>query len=135
MSLGSVDVRQVVVESLSQGQQLHTPGRESPFNIESLDEPAGLRVNRLTSVIRWEALNGVPGYIASRGGEVEIGARQGEANPNTLESFLQDRHGNVTQRASYVAPILEAAGVIEILPKEGREGQCVRLLPAWRPQS
>ena len=85
-------------------------------------------MSKLPGLILWDALNDIPDFImASPGGEVEIGARKGKADSGTLESFLQERHGNVTQRASYVAPMLEAAGVIDILPKVAGEKQRIRL--------
>ena len=133
MNASGIDVREAIVDSLSPGQELYTPTRRSFFTIESLGDPQGVTVSKLAGPILWEALNGVPDYLASQGNEVAIGAKKGRADPQTLESFLQARHRNVTQRASYVAPILEAAGVIDILPIVPGEKQRIRLRPEWFP--
>ena len=71
--------------------------------------------------------------MTSLGGEVDIGARKGQTDSGTLEAFLQACHGNTTQRASYVVPILESAEVIDILPKMPGKKQRIRLRPAWLP--
>lgn len=108
------DVRLAVVNALEPGQALHTPTGKSEFKVLKLDE-IGIWVNRLNQPIRWAALNGVPRYMADREGEIDIGARKGHARPSTLEAHLQASHGNQTMRASYAAPILEAAGIVWIL--------------------
>lgn len=123
-------VEQAIRKALSPGQELETPAGRSVFVIESLDH-RGINVSKLVQPISWDVLNGVPGYIASLGGEVAIGAIMGRAEPGTLERFLQDGQGNITMRGSYVAPILETAGVIDILPKVGKEKQRIRLTPKW----
>lgn len=128
-------VRDAIRSALNEGDTLYTPDRPSPFVVESFDE-MGLKVRKPKSLIfiRWGVLDGVPAYMARFDrAEVAIGAKRGWADAGTLERFLQDRHGNNVMRASYVAPILKAAGVCEILPKQGREKQRIRLNPEWSP--
>ena len=128
-------VQQAVRKALSVGQELETPARRSVFVIQSLDDLRGIKINKLAGYISWGALNGVPSYIASLGGEVAIGAINGKAAPGTLESFLQQAHGDITRRSNYVVPILEEAGVVDILPKVGNEKQRIRLTAKWNPRS
>lgn len=126
-------VEQAIRKALSPGQGMKTP-TGSDFVVESLDHD-GIKVDKLTQSIFWNVLSGVPKYMASLGGTVAIGAKRGSADPGTLEKFLQSAHGNVTMRASYAAPILDAASVVGILPKEGNKKQCIQLSPNWYPRS
>lgn len=134
MSSCNCTVQQAVRKSLSPGQELKTPARGSVFVIQSLDE-RGIKVDKLPSRISWGALNGVPDYLAKLKRTVAIGSVNGKADPGTLESFLQQAHGDITRRSNYVAPILEAAGVICILPRVGGEKQRIRLTAKWYPGS
>ena len=122
------DVRQAVVNALRPGQVLHTPAKFVPFKVSKLDQ-VGIWVSKLATPIRWEVLNGVPQYMADREREIDIGAFKGPARPDTLEAHLQAGHRNQTMRASYAAPILEAAGIVGIL----REScpQRIRLRDQW----
>ena len=133
--MGSIksSVQQAVRKALSSGRELHTPAGGNCFTIESLYDPRGLKVSKLTQPISWKALNGVPHYMASLGGTIEIGAKKGKADRDTLERFLQEQHGNVMMRGSYAAPILKAAGVVDILPRVPGEKQRIRLREQWTP--
>ena len=131
MSTNNKSVEDAIRTALSPGTELYTPDKGNPFVIESFDGE-GLKVRKPKSriFIRWDVLDGVPAYMARfDGGEVAIGATHDPADEGTLERFLQCGHGNQTMRASYVAPILEAAGVCEILPRRGGEKQRIRLNP------
>ena len=112
-----------------------TPTGRSSFEIQSFNDD-GIEIDKLTQRIKWSVLDGVPDFMASHGGEIEIGAiHKGWGEPGTLERFLKDGMGNQLSRASYVAPLLEEAGVCEILPKEGNESQRIRLKLGWRPSA
>ena len=124
-------VEQAIRNALSPGQELETPAGGSVFVVESFDY-SGIKVSKLAQRISWRVLNGVPKYMALYDRcEVAIGAIMGSADLGTLEKHLQDGHGNKMMRGSYVAPILEAAGVIDILPKVGKEKQRIRLTSKW----
>ena len=110
-----------------------SPDKKACFVIASLEDQRGLEVSKLTQLVSWETLNGVPHYMASLGGEIPIGATNGQADPCTLEWFLQKMHRNTTRRGTYVAPILEAAGVVDILPRLHGDKQRVRLRKEWLP--
>ena len=135
MNSSTNDVQQAITAALAEGQELYTPARQSPFEVVEVDASRGIKINKLSQHISWRALSSAPQYVASHGGRVEIGARKGRADANTLEWFLQKAHGNNVMRGSFVAPILEEAGIIEILPKVGREKQSIRLRDAWRSSS
>ena len=127
-------VREAIRSALSPGDELCTP-TGSPFEIKALDD-VGLKVNKPTQRIKWAVLDGVPAYMARfDAGEVAIGSKKGPANEGTLERFLQDGHCDQTMRASFVAPILAEAQVCEILPKQGRDGQRIRLKSGWWPSA
>ena len=111
---------------------LCTPAGRSSFEICLLND-TGIRVSTLSQLIRWSALDAVPSFMARQGNEVPIGALNDWADEATLERFLQNRHGNSLRRSTYAAPILAAAGICRILPKEGQEAQRIRLMPCWRP--
>lgn len=125
-------VQDAIRSALDEGDELCTP-TGSPFKVAAFDSEA-LKVDTSAARIRveWDVLEGVPACMARFDRcEVAIGARKGWADEGTLERFLQDEHGNPTMRASYVAPILEGAGVCEILPRQGREKQRIRLKSGW----
>ena len=135
MNSKTKDVRLAVVSALVAGQKLYTPARQSPFEVLEVDATRGIKIDKLSQRISWSALSGAPQFMASLGGTVVIGARKGSADANTLEWFLQRAHGNVVMRASFVAPILEQAGIVEILPKIGKEKQSIRLRNRWQLSS
>ena len=125
-------VQDAIRSCLRPGVVLCTPGRPKPFEIKSFHDE-GLKVDKLTQRVRWDVLDDVPAYMARfHGGEIAIGAtHSGWADEGTLERFLQDGHCNQISRASYVASILDASDVCDILPKEGKEKQRIQLKPEW----
>ena len=97
----------------------------SPFKVTKFHD-AGLEVaTRKTRIkVKWDVLDSVPAYMERCGGEVPIGATMsGEETPCTLQDALRTKQ----MQSSFVAPILQVAGVCEILPKQGREKQRIRL--------
>jgi hypothetical protein len=97
---------------------LTTPSRAKPFEIERIDSDGVvllLGVMRTATPIDWDCLEGIPGYIRSKGGEIDIGGRYIVAgNPSTLDAYLKPcAWGRAT--AGWVAAVLETAGVVDII--------------------
>ena len=116
-------VRDAIRSVLQVGDVLQTPGRgyppsnQSEFHLKALDE-RGVWIDKLTVPITWAELEGVPAYIARLGGSVEVGATKAPPRPLTLEFYLQETRPG-PMRASYVAPILKKAGIVEYVPERG----------------
>ena len=98
---------------LKSGDQLATPIRGKKFKIESIS-PTGATLilgKKWKTPIPAECWNGIPSFLRGRDW-VEIGAIHGTSKPGTLEHYI-DRF--IPRSAgSYVASILEYAGVVEI---------------------
>jgi hypothetical protein len=100
------------------GMTLRTPARHKPFEVERIDERGVvllLGVEKTATTISWECWEGIPGYLRSKGGEVDIGGRYTVAgNPGTLDAYLKPcAWGRAT--AGWVAAVLEVAGVVNII--------------------
>jgi hypothetical protein len=99
------------------GQVLYTPTRRAPFTVNEIDtEGVVLLLGKKEARTRlsWDCLEGVPGFIAERGGTVEIGGRYDTAgNRGTLDEHLKGCVKRAT--AGWVAVLLEEAGVVEVV--------------------
>ena len=129
-------VEQAVRQALGSGCILLTPGKGYPprnqksFAVTAVSNTS-VRVDRLTSEIRFDVLEYAVSGIRDAGGEVPIGGKQDWADNGTLERFLQDARGNNTRTSTYVAPILVASGIAEYVPAP--RAKRIRLLPPYTP--
>ena len=131
--MGPVEL--AVRDVLGRGSAFQTPGsgysqkRRRPFVVQ-IDGGAGIRTDKTGAhIITWPVLEGVVPYLNARNGAAEIGAARGTAKPDTLQSYLR-QGGTQLSRASYVAAILEAAGVVEYDHNNGKAKR-IRLLPPF----
>ena len=134
--MGPVEL--AVRDVLGRGCAFQTPGRgyppqgRSPFVVKI--DGAGIRTDKTGAhIITWPVLEGVVPYLNARNGAAEIGAVRCTAKPDTLQSYLQ-QGGTQLSRASYVAAILEAAGVVEYDHNNGKAKR-IRLLPPFAAQN
>jgi hypothetical protein len=100
------------------GMTLSTPARNKPFEVERIDDRGVvllLGAERTATRLSWECWEGIPGYLGSKGGEVDIGSRYTVAgNPGTLDAYLKPcASGRAT--AGWVAAVLEVAGVVDTI--------------------
>jgi hypothetical protein len=100
------------------GMTLTTPARGKPFEVERIDGRGVvllLGAKRTATPISWKCWEGIPGYLKSKGSEVDIGGRYTVAgNPGTLDAYLKPcAWGRAT--AGWVAAVLEVAGVVNII--------------------
>ena len=128
-------IRNAIRDALSPGDKLFTPSRK-PFLVAALGvDEISLQVGphpASTVRITFDALDAIPADTARYGDEAPIGEVEAETAPGTLERFLLDRHGDLTMRASYAAPVLVEAGVCLYLPRRAGEAQRIGLRPQWR---
>lgn len=105
-------VRRAFEQHLQVGQTLPTPSGKSSFSITAIDDN-GVRVDKIKGVnLKWPALEGIVPYLAGSG-NVKIGAKKDvKGDPGTLDAYLKD-NVSPTMTASYVAAMLEQAGVVE----------------------
>ena len=112
-SLGPL--QRAIRASLAPGDMLATPARGASFVIERIDE-AGVLLHlgrgRWPIRLTWECLEGIVPYLAGRGW-VRIGTTfETEGQPGSLDAYLKDCTKTAT--ASWVAAVLEGAGIVEI---------------------
>lgn len=114
-------VQNAIIHSLSVGRILKTPTGRASFVIKGFDG-RGVKIDKINQHITWEEFEGVLPYMNNPIGKpniprgiIEIGATKGTPKPDTLEECLRQTSGGKMMKASYAAPILEAAGVVEIL--------------------
>ena len=128
-------VRDAIRDGLSPGDKLFTPNRK-PFLVVALGvDEITLQVGPHSASPVWitfDALDAIPADMYRFGDEAPIGAVEAETAPGTLERFLLDRHGDLTMRAFYAAPVLVEAGVCLYLPRRAGEAQRIGLRPQWR---
>ena len=118
------DVAQAIRSHIQRGQILQSPGSGYPprnredFMVTEVGT-TGIRVSKLGQPIDFSVLQRVVSDARNAGGTVNIGSKQGPADPGTLERFIQDAVGDQTRRSTYVAPILVEAGIAEYIPGGG----------------
>ena len=98
--------------------ELFTPTRSNPFVVERIDSRGVVLLlgpERTATPIAWDCWEGIPKYLRSKGGEIDIGGRYTVAgNPGTLDAYLKPcAWGRAT--AGWVAAVLEVAGVVDII--------------------
>ena len=132
-------VRRAIETTLTPTSWLRTPDRSKgkDFRIDSIGKE-GITVNKLPHVsITWEELGNIVSWLMHRGntrGEqgytCNVGSIQGsKVVPDTLEWRLREFTGSATMKSSYVAPILEAGGIVLV---DGRRPNSITLAAEWR---
>jgi hypothetical protein len=101
-----------------------------PFSVDKIDDEGVVLLlgkGQWPTRITWPCWEGVVPFLAKHGGEVPIGGRhEVTGNPGTLDEWLKDCVKRTT--AGWVAVVLEAAGVVEIV---NERPQRVRLRQEW----
>ena len=105
-----------IMRTLSSGSVLTTPSGRSTFRIEEVNA-RGVMI-RVGSIHAWpiyipaECWEGIPNFLRKREW-IMIGATHGKPPQDSLDEYLQQfTHG--TSAASYVAPILEKIGLVQL---------------------
>lgn len=110
-------VEEAIRASVREGQLLHTPTRQAPFQVERIDSDGVVLLlgkGRWSTRISWKCLEGVVPYLRQHGGIVDIGGRhEVQGRPGTLDGYLKGYVNRTT--AGWVAVLLETAGVVEIV--------------------
>ena len=110
-------VARAVRTSIKPGQTLVTPTARAPFSVKSIDaEGVVLLLGKGEHPARlsWVCLEGVVSFIERLGGDVPIGGQNDvEGRPGTLDEHL--KAFTTTNTAGWVASLLEAAGILEIV--------------------
>jgi len=103
-----------IMRTLSSGSVLTTPSGRSTFKIEEVNA----RGVMIRAGVGWpiyipaECWEGIPNFLRGRGWVI-IGATHGKPPQGSLDEYLQQfTHG--TSAASYVAPILEKIGLVQL---------------------
>lgn len=112
---GAGPVERAVRASVAAGTRLPTPTGRATFIVEELS-PDGmvllLGAQRTMTLLRWDCLEGITGYLQGRGW-MRIGAnRDVNGNPGTLDGYLKSHIKR--QAADYVAVVLERARLVEV---------------------
>lgn len=130
-------VERAVRQALGSGCMLLTPGRGIPARgqKEFIATPEAQFVN-ISSItkqyVTWEILERVVPYMLERDGIIEIGAKNSvDSKPDTLDSYLKSSYEVSMRTATYVAPILEKAGVVCYDQVAGSRARHIRLLPPF----
>ena len=132
-------VEQAVRQALGSGCILLTPGLGIPATNQkefTATPCAGfVNISPITKqYVTWEILEGVIPYMLERNGIIEIGAKNSaDSKPDTLDSYLKSSYKVALRTATYVAPILEKAGVV-CYHQVGRQAKHIRLLPPFAGQ-
>ena len=128
-------VEQAVRQALGSGCILLTPGtgfppkRQKEFTATPCAEV--VNISQITKqYVTWGILEGVVPYMLERDGIVEIGAKNSACSkPDTLDCYLKSSYKVSLRTATYVAPILEKAGVVCYHQVDGKKAKHIRLLP------
>ena len=134
-------VELAVRRAIHPGMRLHTPGRgypprnRMPFVVTAVDR-TGINTDKtMGHHITWSELAGVAPYLHNLGGNAPIGAHETQPEPGSLGHYLQQLGSLPSPRkATYLASILETAGVLEYDHNNGGAKR-VRLLPPFAPDS
>ena len=138
-SANAQQVELAVRRAIHPGMRLHTPGRgypprnRMPFAVTAVDR-IGINTDKtMGHHITWSELAGVAPYLHRLGGSALIGAHETQPEPGSLGHYLQQLGSLPSPRkATYLASILETAGVLEYDHNNGGAKR-VRLLPPFAP--
>jgi hypothetical protein len=114
----TLSIFEIVTREIRAGNTFHTPVREVPFTIDSIDpKHVTFCVGAKTRIkIPRACWDGVPNFLRGRGW-VEIGAKHDVAPRGTFEEYLDlfwSEGKTHASGASYVVPILEHLGIVEV---------------------
>jgi hypothetical protein len=110
-------VEEAIRRHIHEGDTLHTTARRSPFQIGRIDEQGlVLRLGSGCHPVRlsWECLEGVVPWLAVRGTIPIGGTHSAEGQPGTVDEYFKGC--TPVNTARWVTAVLEAAGVVEVLP-------------------
>ncbi len=115
MSSGGVEA--AIRSRLVQGQTLYTPTQRATFTVSEIDAEGVILLlgqGRTKTRLNWACLEGIPNYVDSNGGDIEIGGvHQTVGRPGTLDAYLKGCVKRTT--AGWVAVLLETAGIARII--------------------
>ena len=108
-------VEQAVRTAVSPGTQLETPTGRGRFSVAQVDSDGVVLLlgkKEAWTRLTWEALEGIPDFLRSRGWVKVGGVYATTAEPGTLDAYLK----GFVQRATggWVAVLLERSGIVEI---------------------
>lgn len=104
-----------IISKLYVGQKIETPTRRSTFTIDKVNRECikiKVGIGGWPITIPDSCFEGVPNFLRGKGW-IKIGARHGVPDKGTFDEYVQG-FTNKTSAASYVAPILEIAEIVEI---------------------
>ena len=100
---------------VSIGSELHTPAQGKPFEVGVIDSDGLvllLGAKRAHTRFTWQVIEGINSEFDHKGWIELGGSYDANGRPGTLDAYLkQSVHRNT---ASWMAALLEAAGLIEI---------------------
>ena len=106
-----------------------------PFAVTAVDRTGVNTDKTMGHHVTWSELAGVAPYLHNLGGNAPIGAHETQPEPGSLGHYLQQLGSLPSPRkATYLASILETAGVLEYDHNNGGAKR-VRLLPPFAPGS
>ena len=99
------------------GRVLDTTARQESFTVDRIDDLGvvlllGLGENPVR--LSWDCLEGVIGFLDGKGAIPIGGTHTSEGEPGTLDEYLKTC--TPVNTARWVAVLLEAAGVVAVLP-------------------
>ena len=109
-------VEQAIGRHLDDGDTLHTAARCSPFQVCRIDDEGLVLLlgsGRHRVRLSWDCLEGVVPWLAVRGTIPVGGTHSTEGQPGTLDEYLKGC--TAVNTARWVAVVLEAAGIVEVL--------------------
>ena len=115
MSMEAGRVEQAIRQHCTDGDALPTPSQQSSFKITEIDTN-GIRLlagdSKKLPLVSWDILENVVPYLEGKT-NVKIGAvHKSTGEPGTLDDYFKKMVGS-TMVSSYVAAVLEKAGVVE----------------------
>jgi hypothetical protein len=107
-----------ITKEMRAGMTLHTPVRNAPFTIDSIDaDHVVFFVGAQTKIeIPRACWDGIPNFLSGKGW-VKIGAKHDVAPRGTFEEYLDkywEEGKSHASGASYAVPILEHLKIVEV---------------------
>jgi hypothetical protein len=109
-------VEQAIRRHLHEGDTLHTTARRSPFQVGHIDDEGLVLLlgsGRHRVRLSWDCLEGVVPWLAVRGSIPIGGTHTSGGQHGTLDEHLKGC--TPVNTARWVAVVLEAAGIVEVL--------------------